>query len=292
MITQWNDNEDHALQGCSLLAQIIYLRGIRRHMNYQTGIAGNPKVRKLSLSGLADIARFEPDWGSRKPAWTASKEEVRAALEELKRSGLIQDSGSSLKNGLIFFLPLADTNKSVQKRNPTGTPQEPHNSEPHEEMSNDAGSVDRNPTRNPTDEKPRNPTHQITDIRIKEKELPNGSSKKKDQGTRLPKDWELPEEWSAWAQEKLMWSHDHALRTAETFKDYWTAKAGKDARKVDWFATWRNWCRKEKSPATVATIQPGFSQQPRGQFRNKADVLQQGNISVLQNWLDHKEAKS
>jgi hypothetical protein len=262
VITQWNDNEDHALQGCSLLAQIIYLRGIRRHMNYQTGIAGNPKVRKLSLSGLADIARFEPDWGSRKPAWSASKEEVRAALEELKRSGLIQDSGSSLKDGLIFFLPLADANKSVQKRNPTGTPQEPHNSEPHEEMSNGAGSVDRNPTRNPTDEKPRNPTHQITDIQEEEKELPNGSSKKKtDKGHRLPDGWWPSAEAQAWAMVKLAWDEQRISYVTEGFVDYWRSVPGAKGRKTDWDATWRNWARREneKSPATVAGAKPGFT---------------------------------
>ncbi|GAA4666562.1 hypothetical protein GCM10023262_14660 [Bartonella pachyuromydis] len=28
------------------------------------------------------------------------------------------------------------------------------------------------------------------------------------------------------------------------FRDFWKAKAGKDARKTDWKATWRNWVRK------------------------------------------------
>ncbi|MCT2299777.1 hypothetical protein M3G04_02480 [Dietzia cinnamea] len=30
------------------------------------------------------------------------------------------------------------------------------------------------------------------------------------------------------------------------FVDYWTAKAGKDATKLDWDATWRNWIRRAK----------------------------------------------
>jgi len=33
---------------------------------------------------------------------------------------------------------------------------------------------------------------------------------------------------------------------ADSFRDYWTAKAGKDACKLDWKATWRNWCRNSK----------------------------------------------
>ena len=33
-------------------------------------------------------------------------------------------------------------------------------------------------------------------------------------------------------------------REAERFRDYWTGKAGKDGRKADWPATWRNWIRR------------------------------------------------
>ena len=30
------------------------------------------------------------------------------------------------------------------------------------------------------------------------------------------------------------------------FADHWRAKPGKDGAKLDWRATWRNWCRREK----------------------------------------------
>lgn len=33
-------------------------------------------------------------------------------------------------------------------------------------------------------------------------------------------------------------------REAERFKDYWHSLSGQKAVKADWFATWRNWCRK------------------------------------------------
>lgn len=39
----------------------------------------------------------------------------------------------------------------------------------------------------------------------------------------------------------------------EKFRDYWAAKAGKDATKLDWDATWRNWIRN----ARVAPKQSG-----------------------------------
>lgn len=66
-------------------------------------------------------------------------------------------------------------------------------------------------------------------------------------GTRLPNNWTLPAEWLAWAlREQPTWSPEHAGKVAETFKDYWIAKAGKDGRKVEWDATWRNWVRREQ----------------------------------------------
>lgn len=41
------------------------------------------------------------------------------------------------------------------------------------------------------------------------------------------------------------------------FRDYWTAKAGADARKVDWPATWRNWIRNARaSPGARAGPAP------------------------------------
>lgn len=54
----------------------------------------------------------------------------------------------------------------------------------------------------------------------------------------------------------LGWSADQAKEIAERFADYWLASTGKNATKADWFATWRNWCRREK---TNSGKQPGNS---------------------------------
>jgi len=46
------------------------------------------------------------------------------------------------------------------------------------------------------------------------------------------------------------WSVKHGMtlteieRQAEGFLDYWKARGGEKARKTDWEATWRGWCRK------------------------------------------------
>lgn len=58
--------------------------------------------------------------------------------------------------------------------------------------------------------------------------------------TRLPADWSLPDDWRDWAAKEGL---PDPGREAERFRDHWHAKAGRDACKVDWQATWRNWVR-------------------------------------------------
>lgn len=63
-------------------------------------------------------------------------------------------------------------------------------------------------------------------------------------GTRLPSDWVLPDEWREWCEVNRP-DLDPRL-TADSFRDFWVSKPGKDGRKSDWLATWRNWCRGQK----------------------------------------------
>lgn len=61
-------------------------------------------------------------------------------------------------------------------------------------------------------------------------------------GSRLAEDWVLPRSWGQWAMEQFQVTADQVRAEAQRFKDHWLAKAGKDAAKLDWYATWRNWC--------------------------------------------------
>lgn len=73
-------------------------------------------------------------------------------------------------------------------------------------------------------------------------------------GKRLDPEWLLPKAWGEWAMAEFpAWTTDRVRREAESFRDFWVAKAGKDAAKLDWQATWRNWCRNAKpdKPATT-----------------------------------------
>lgn len=58
-------------------------------------------------------------------------------------------------------------------------------------------------------------------------------------GTRIPDDFTVTPAMVQWAREKV--PHVDGRLETEKFINYWRAKSGKDATKVDWEATWRNW---------------------------------------------------
>lgn len=43
-------------------------------------------------------------------------------------------------------------------------------------------------------------------------------------------------------------SAEEIRRQADMFADHWHAATGKDGRKADWEATWRNWIRRASLP--------------------------------------------
>lgn len=69
-------------------------------------------------------------------------------------------------------------------------------------------------------------------------------SAKSPRGTSLPADWVLPADWQDWAEKER--PDIDVGSVACTFRDYWIAKPGKDGRKADWLATWRNWVRNQR----------------------------------------------
>lgn len=72
-------------------------------------------------------------------------------------------------------------------------------------------------------------------------------------GTRLAADWQLPRTWGEWTLGEFpRLSAEQVRQEGDRFHDYWIAKSGKDAAKLDWAATWRNWCRNSKWAAQRA----------------------------------------
>lgn len=60
-------------------------------------------------------------------------------------------------------------------------------------------------------------------------------------GMRLPDPFVVTDDMKAWFAQNC--SHVNARMEHDKFLDYWRAKPGKDGRKLDWVATWRNWMR-------------------------------------------------
>lgn len=87
---------------------------------------------------------------------------------------------------------------------------------------------------NPTEPNPTEPTE------------PKGESGSRGK-PRSPRATRLPDGWRPEPEPELveaLGGQQPAAREFEKFCDYWRAKAGKDGRKTDWQATWRNWLRR------------------------------------------------
>ena len=61
-------------------------------------------------------------------------------------------------------------------------------------------------------------------------------------GTRLPADWRPSEEDRGWATQQGLTATE-ITNESDRFIDYWIAKPGEKGCKLNWSATWRNWCR-------------------------------------------------
>jgi hypothetical protein len=101
----------------------------------------------------------------------------------------------------------------------------------------------RDVTRDPLNDISSNP-HDTPD-EAKASSAPRG---KTDRGSRLPDDFQVPDEWIDYAVTKRKWSRADAIEEAEGFCRYWKAKTGAGARKRDWYMTWQNWVANSRRP--------------------------------------------
>jgi len=85
----------------------------------------------------------------------------------------------------------------------------------------------------------------------KEKEKETEKRERTPRATRLSQDWQPSNSDLDYARE-LGWTDKQVRDTAQDFSDYWMAKSGQGATKVDWSATWRRWCR-NTAPKADAT---------------------------------------
>lgn len=67
-------------------------------------------------------------------------------------------------------------------------------------------------------------------------------------GARLAADFELPDDWFDFAQREKRWHRFEVEAEFRMFADYWCAQPGQKGIKLDWFATWRTWVRRSRTP--------------------------------------------
>ena len=73
---------------------------------------------------------------------------------------------------------------------------------------------------------------------------PTPSKPTKTRGSRIPTGFAITDDMRAWAKTNGL-DYLNLDAITEKFVDYWAAKSGASATKVDWIATWRNWLRTE-----------------------------------------------
>jgi hypothetical protein len=71
--------------------------------------------------------------------------------------------------------------------------------------------------------------------------------------TRLTRDFIIPHEWIEWTKDNLRWPEKDIRDEAQTFVNYWVSKP--DGAKMDWLATWQNWCKRSRRVATEPVAQ-------------------------------------
>jgi uncharacterized protein YdaU (DUF1376 family) len=61
---------------------------------------------------------------------------------------------------------------------------------------------------------------------------------------------ELPKEWEEFCKTER--KDLNPTEVFNQFRDYWIAQGGQKGAKLDWFATWRNWVRNQRSKVSVS----------------------------------------
>lgn len=132
-------------------------------------------------------------------------------------------------------------NDETAGQNPSGTLSEGNPCSYGERGEGNGGSVEASPYPFPLSPQPQ----------------PEGQPKRK-RGTRIPADFKVTPEMVTWAREKC--PHVDGKRETEKFINYWQAKSGKDATKLDWAATWKNWMLNAAERAPHGRASPGRPQ--------------------------------
>lgn len=105
-----NDDESSALWGLSYMQIALYIRALRPHMDYSTGIIGIK--RGISSQSIAEALYIEPKPGVK--GGSPSKDQIKRGLNELIKVGLITRLSTHRK--MIYCCNLATTDQTKQNK--------------------------------------------------------------------------------------------------------------------------------------------------------------------------------
>jgi hypothetical protein len=126
---RWNELEEDVLDELPHVCQIIYLRIMRKHMDYSTGIVG--RVRRISYEQIKERLRYTPPQQSREKAVEYSTDQIKKLIRKLVDAGLLERLHDTSKGvqPMEFRLPLACTDLDSQghdRATVTGPRENPH----------------------------------------------------------------------------------------------------------------------------------------------------------------------
>lgn len=106
--------EEAALHELPLMAQVMYLRGLRPYLDAESGLVGIR--RRVSERGLAEVVTVPARAGRQSEhVVEPTRKQVRAALDALEGAGLLRRV-QGVDRCFVFCLPLAMQGKSVLRR--------------------------------------------------------------------------------------------------------------------------------------------------------------------------------
>jgi uncharacterized protein YdaU (DUF1376 family) len=176
--------------------------------------ATTPSQRKAVESVLKEFFTHDADGWHQKRC----DEEITNASQQAATNRRIAEEREARKRPRIVHEPLdASLNESCTNRSP-------------------ATSGEREPIQTP-------------DSRLHK---PDSSKKQEEEAraSRLPTDWGLTDARKAVAESERL----DPVRTHQKFTDHWRSASGANARKRDWDAAWRNWCRNEADRKTAPKV--------------------------------------
>jgi hypothetical protein len=232
-----NREELEILYGYDEFVFKLYFAGIRRYMDYKTGIVGIK--RGISWQSLRDMTRIESRSGVKEKLSSESK--VRRAVKTLMRIGLIKNISTPYR--LIFECPIATRDNSVQNK---------VDGRPTPLTIGDADTI--NSVYEPTTMRSAKPmpieadteadtglgaeadTPPLSVKELKEKELLRSSKKKR----QLPPDFDVTEHHIELATRN---NWPYPKDEIEAFRDYHMARG---TTMIDWDRAFFTWLRNAK----------------------------------------------